>query len=480
MYDFNKINSSFDLIDKNDDRIETYREDTMMRGDPDAVLRARDENEVKEALIYCNKNKIPVTISASQTSMTGSSVANNGLLISIEKLDGVIDINTKESPPKVVVKPGTVVADLQSAVASQGYFYPVAPTSRDECRIGGNVSTNATGEDSFKYGPIRKYINQIKVILLDGSEKILKRKLDESPSLELNKAGYFADWKNPIDLFVGSEGTLGFISEITLNLLPKSPEFFSALIPFPSNKNALEFLVKTVLAKIKNLRTIEYIDSGALSAMKTYKAIYKFPDKAKALLYIKEEFNTEKELSQLLEKLYKSVTASTSSYFADSIVIADSPKKKEDFRLWRHRIPEMANEHGREYWKNGGGKVGGDWWVPINKLLKMMDFFYSEAEKTNLPYMAYAHLGRGHPHTNLLACNPKEKEIAQEMVIRCCKMAVKLGGGVAGEHGIGKLHTDLMPIQHTNSTIQKMIKWKKEYDPNFILGRGNLFNPKII
>lgn len=469
---FNKIPGLPDLIFKGDERIETYREDTMMRGDPDAVMRARDEKEIKEALKFCNDNRVPVTFCASQTSMTGSSVATEGLLISTEKLEGVVDL-VKDGKPAVTVRAGTIVADLQKAIDEAGFFHPVAPTSRDECRIGANVSTNATGEDSFKYGPLRRYVERIRVFLADGSEKILERESGEVPSGAHNRGGYFTDWKNPIDLFIGSEGTLGFIADVTLRLLPKAPEFFSALIPFPSDLKALECLVEMVKNRTESIRTLEYIDHGALAAMKTAEGVAEFPEGTRALLYFKEEYGKNKEAA--LDKLYKKTASVLPQIFADSIIVAETSKQKEDFRLWRHRIPEWANEEGRKYWEVSGGKVGSDWWVPVDRLLEMMDFFYREAQAVGLPYIAYAHLGRGHPHTNIFAKTPEEWKRAEAVLLRCCKKAVELGGGVAGEHGIGKIHHNLMPIQYPAGIIEKMKAWKKTYDPNWILGRDNIF-----
>lgn len=473
---FDQIPGSPDIIFKGDERMETYREDTMMRGDPDAVLRARDEADVKEALAFCNKNKVPLTFCASQTSMTGASVATEGLLVSTEKLEGVKEIGKFHGKMVATIRPGTVVADAQKAIDEAGLFYPVAPTSRDECRIGANASTNATGEDSFKYGPMRCYVERLKIFLADGTEKVLERGADEVPSDAHNRAGYFTDWKNPIDLFIGSEGTLGFISEVTVRLLERSPDFFSALIPFPSNLKALECLVDRVKNRTPSLRTLEYIDKGSLAAMRTAEGVPHFPEGTEALLYYKEEYKNEKEKDAALEKLYKYITGAASKRFADAIIVADTPKQKEEVRLWRHRIPEWANEEGRKFWEVKGGKVGSDWWVPVPRLIEMMDFFYRVAEATGLPYIAYAHLGRGHPHTNLFSRTEAEWKAAEAALLRCCRKAVELGGGVAGEHGIGKIHTNLMPIQHPGETIENMKRWKKEYDPNWIIGRGNLFD----
>lgn len=464
------------FIPKNDDRIETYREDTMYRGTPDGVLIARDDQEIGEVVQFCNGHGIPVTFCGSQTSMTGASVADEGLIISTERLEGVTDIFERDGEWFATAKPGTIVADLQKAVAEVGHFYPVAPTSRDECRIGSNVATNATGEDSFKYGPIRHYIRGLELILPDGSRKTLERGRGERPSWERNRAGYFVDWKNPIDLIIGSEGTLAYVSSVTLSLVPELPTFFAGLIPFPSNKKVLDCVIEIAM-KDHSLkpRTLELVDSGALEMMKTAEGFPKISNEARAFLYIKQEYADESERDSMLALWYEKAMPFTGQALADQILIALTPKDQENFRLWRHRIPEVANEYGRKYWEQGGGKIGSDWWVPLPRLHEMMEHFYFVADATGLSYMGYAHIGSGHPHTNFMAANPDEMRRAHDALISCCRKAVELRGGVAGEHGIGKIHTDLVPIQHVPGIIEKMKSWKKEYDPKWILGRGNIF-----
>lgn len=474
-----KIPSKAGIISAADDRIERYSEDSMLRGHPDAVLIARDEDDVAEALRYCNAKKIPVTFCGSQTSMTGSSVPMEGLLISTEKLEGVTDISEKGGAPSATVRPGTIVAEFQKAVSDAGLFYPVAPTSRDECRIGANVATNATGEDSYKYGPIRPYVRRLELILPNGGKRVLERGAKEAPSWECSRGGYFLEWKNPIDLIIGSEGTLGFVSKATFDLLPRAKDFFSALIPMPSNESAIKFVVETALGKngLKP-RALEFVDGEALKIMRTAEGFPRMPDEMAALLYIKQEFSGDREKEDWLSMWYDESLRFAGSRLAGDIIIADTFKKQEDFRLWRHTIPEVQTEKMRAFWPEGGGKVESDWWVPIANLGKMMEFFYRVAQETGLPHIAYAHLGMGHPHTNFDTRNAKEKEIAREALRVCCKKVVELGGGVAGEHGVGKIHRDLMTIQYSGRAIEQMKKWKLEYDPNWILGRGNIFEKR--
>ncbi len=464
------------VIAAGDERIKTYSEDTMMTGHPDAVLIARDAKEIAEVLAFCDGHRIPVTLCGSQTSMTGASVPQEGLLISTEKLEGPVDIVEEDGETLVVTEPGMITADLQRAVAEAGHFYPVAPTSRDECRVGGNVATNATGEDSFKYGPVRRYVKRLEIVLPDGERRTLERKPGDAINDERNRAGYLVDWTNPIDLIIGSEGTLAFVSRIWLKLLPQVPSFFSALIPMPSNETALNLVVEIASGKTPIApRTLELVDSGALQMMKTAEGFPAIPDTVAAFLYIKQEYANEAERDSWLERWYEAVLPHVGEELIDHLLVAMTPTEQEQFRLWRHRIPEAANEHGREYWAAGGGKIGSDWWVPIDRLVEMMHFFYDVANASTLPWMGYAHIGNGHPHTNLLAKTAEERARAHDVLIQCCRKAVALGGGVAGEHGVGKIHTDFMPIQHAPEVIERMRTWKRQYDPHLILGRGNLF-----
>lgn len=462
------------LILKGDPSIERYSQDTMMQGTPDAVLRARDVQEVREVLKFCNANKIPVTFCGSQTSMTGASVAEGGLLISTENLEKVLDIDESQGRGVAVCQPGITISELKKTVAEEGWFYPPAPTSQDDARIGATVSTNASGEDSQQYGTTRKYIREIKVLLADGTEKILSRKPQDKFPDESNRAGYFLQSANPLDWFIGGEGTLGFIYEVTVDLVPQPPGFFAALAPFPGHNEAIDFVIHMVTGQKLKIRALELIDEGALKVMKTDPTFPKSFAEAKTLIYFKQEYEDETELNKLLSAWLKEIEKFSTSSLAETTLVATNPKQQEEMRLWRHHIPSQINEEWRAFWSQGGGKVGSDWWVPVPKLGEMMAFVYKTGEELGLPFMAYAHIGRGLPHVNYLCKTAEEKRRAGETLIQCCRKAVVLGGGVTGEHGVGKLHRNLVPIQWPPEKIDLMIRLKKEWDPNWILGRGNI------
>ncbi len=143
-----KIKNDSNYLVKGRDDLSSYLGDTMYRGDPEAVLRARDTKDISGILGYCHAEKIPVTFCGSQTSMTGASAADRGLLISTEKMDGLISLDPiDDTSAMAICQPGIVVGDFKRAMQAEGWFFPPAPTSQDQARLGACIATNATGED---------------------------------------------------------------------------------------------------------------------------------------------------------------------------------------------------------------------------------------------------------------------------------------------------------------------------------------------
>lgn len=459
-----------DAIPKGDPRIESYLSDSVLTGDPDVVIRPRDWLDVSDLIHFCNGNKLPLTVCGSRTSMTGSSVAMNGVLLTLEGFDKLIDIREEAGHMVAVAETGIVVGDFQRLVKDAGFFYPPAPTSVTEARLGSTIATNATGEDTFKYGPTRKYVRRLKLISADGNEFILERPLADHP-LEIKAKGGYYMHGSPIDLFIGSEGTLGIIKEVTVDLLPASPAWFVIVAPFRTNMDALTFIRDTATASINGLRALEFIDHGALKYMSQAEHFPATLKDTEALVIIKQEYN-ETSHDLFIEQWLSRLAATA---LADIAIVASEPREQEDVRQWRHHIPEAINEIGRSLHIQGGGKVSGDWWVPIERMPEMMEFFYNLNSKTEVEYIAYGHLGNGHPHTSYIARDHKEMAEAEKLIETASRHAVELGGGVAGEHGIGKIKKFLLPIQYSADVIEKMKAIKTKFDPNWILAQGNIF-----
>jgi len=465
-----------EIIGAKDPRIEGFKSDAVMSGSPDAVARPRDWQEVKEILKFCNGNALPLTVCGARTSMTGASVAENGLLMTTSHFDKLIDIGTNNGRPYAVTEPGLIASTFQREVEMSGYHYPVVPTSCDDAFVGGTVSTNATGEDFYRYGPTRSFVRELTIITLNGEEKTLSRTKSPPPS-QKGRGGYFLGGEE-IDRLIGSEGTLGVIKRIVFDLLERVPEIFQLVVPFTGNLEALSF-IDEINRGHKLPRALEFIDSTSLEIMKTHPKCFGLSDKVKSLVLIKDEIEEEKDPESAAANWFELIEKTQASKHAviDEILAAITKRQKEELHQLRHHIPARIGEIRQAYEKNGGGKTGGDWWVPRNRMLEALSQFYKESAPLGIDFVAYGHLGDGHPHTNFLCKNASEKKLASEMAIQQAKRAVELGGGVAAEHGIGKTKRHLLHLQHDFKVIESMRALKESFDPKWILGRGNILSP---
>ncbi|MBI4237804.1 MAG: FAD-binding oxidoreductase [Deltaproteobacteria bacterium] len=469
-----------DVIRRGDDRIAAYRHDTMLTGDPDVVVRPADTRECAELLAYCHHHHIPVTPAGSRTSMTGSSVADSGVLLSLEQMRGVIDIGQAAGHAVARVRPGTILGELQQQVAAAGFFYPPSPTSRHEAMLGGTVATNATGDNTYRYGTTRRYVRGLRVLLTDGTERELSRPWEQSVVELKNTAGYFLAGTE-IDYFIGSEGTLGLITELTLDLLSQPQPQLGLFVFFPSPRAALDLIALADRDGRVRATALEFIDGRALEVMATHPTFPGIPSGAGAALLIYQEY-AEESRDPVLNAWFAMLTEADPQMMRllDHAIVATQPRDVERLHQWRHQIPVVVNERGHALEANGGGKVGTDWWVPIAEMRGMMDYMYERSNALGIPYLAFGHLGNGHPHVNYLTATPNERARAQACVLECCHEAVRRGGGVAGEHGLGKLKRDLLAIQHPPAIIDQMRALKRHYDPHWILGRGNILIPPKI
>lgn len=464
---------------RGDERVSPYNGDVAVHAVPDAVVRARDPQEVSEVLAYCHGHRIPVTFSGGRTGLTGASATDEGLLIATETRSRILDIGKSDTGQLyAVAEPGILLGELKQAVTAEGFFYPPDPTSYQEACLGGTVATNATGEDTLLYGPTRKYIQALTVIKTDGSiQKLQRPPSDQAPETK-GTAGYIR-FDPLIDLLVGSEGTLAYISEITVDLLPDPDPCWAGMAFFPDLSSALNFATAALQSTRVTPRALEFMDGPSLAILKEDPEIPTIPESAQGAIYWKQEFRDDAELEislgNWLEILNRVLRQSSHPQLSDQVWVAQSKKELERFRAWRHQVPCQINERVAKFNSQGGGKIASDWWVPVSKINEALNKALQESEATGLETLTFGHVGNGHLHINYIARNADEHRLAQELIRRQCQRAVKWGGGVAGEHGIGKKYREHLDIQHPSTVIKKMLKIKREWDPQWILGRGTLF-----
>lgn len=462
---------------------EAYTGDVVLTGHPDAVARPRSEAEIADLLARAHADRIPVTPAGGQTSLTGSSVATEGILLATEGMARILDIGTDPETGNAVAvaEPGIFLGQMQAALADLGWLYPPDPTSRNEARLGATVATNATGEDTLLYGPTRRWIRELRFVRADGSTGTLRRPPGHRPPEEKATAGYY-DAVHPIDLLIGSEGTLAVITRITMDLVPVPAGVFSGLAFFPSTRSALEFVVAARRATTVRPRALEFMDRESLELAAENGEGIAWPAATRAAVAFKQEVRDETEreryLSAWLELVRRQLVAAGDPGLEDEVLLLESRRDRERLRTFRHRIPARLNEIVNGYRPAGGGKVGTDWWVPVQHLPGFVEHWRGRVAEAGARAVFYGHAGNGHPHVNFLPRDTGEKAAALSLALDMCREAVALGGGVAGEHGLGKLKRHLLAVQYSEERIRAMRDIKKDWDPRWILGRGNILEPE--
>jgi FAD/FMN-containing dehydrogenase len=466
---------SLSVLRPHDDGYASYTADVVLEGHPEAILRPRNEAEVARALTEAHRHRIPVTAAGGRTSLTGSSVALSGWLLVTMGMNRFLDLrrDPKTKGMVAVAEPGLFLGDLQRTVETQGWFYPPDPTSRNEACLGATVATNATGEDTLRYGPTRRWIRELRVLMADGSVRILRRSPESRPREEKATAGYYLNGEE-IDLVIGSEGTLGVITQITVDLIPRPAGLFAGMAFFPSRRSALEFVVRARESSRVTPRALELIDGASVALLGDKTEGIAWPSSALAAIVFKQEFADARDRDDRLDA-WSSFIAESQSGLAEHTVIFETQGDLERLRTLRHRIPSAINETLQPYRAQGGAKMGTDWWVPYRPLPAFMDRWNEPLIRSGVHTVAFGHVGNGHPHVNFLCCDGDETARARSLILAMCRDAVGEGGGVAGEHGLGKLKRDLLPLQWPAETISRMRDVKRTWDPRGILGRGNVF-----
>jgi D-lactate dehydrogenase (cytochrome) len=482
--------------DKSD--IQSYLTDAAnISGNCDYVLFPENTAELCEILKETNNNKKKVTISAGRTGLTGGCVPNEGILVSLEKLNKIISIDTEAQ--NAIVEPGVFLSDFQTEVENNNLFYPPDPTETN-ATIGGTVATNASGARTFKYGATRNFVEELEIILPTGEITTLTRgkqktnKYNGTINLESGKiifdipnykmpkvkhaAGYYCE-KNMdlIDLFIGAEGTLGIISKAKLKLLKKPNDIFSIIIFF-ENENDIFSFVQEIKSKSANnsskidLREIEFFDEHSLNLLR--KEFSNIPENSKGAIWIEQEHTPDDE-DEIIEEITKTILTNNGN--EENIWFAMNEKERNELKYFRHSLPLAVNEiiSGRNL-----QKVGTDTAVPDSKLIEFFNYTKKLIMENHLQYVVYGHIGNSHLHFNMLPKNQEEFILAKQLYGKICAKSVEFGGTISAEHGIGKLKRNYLLEMFGKENIQQMAKLKKVFDPNMILNIGNIFDKDFL
>ncbi len=438
-----------------EDTLEVYSTDESRKDfhKPMFVVFPKSENEVKTTVEGAVKYNVPITPRGRGTGLTGGSIPlYNSVVVSMEKMDKIIDIDDKNMI--VITQPGIITYNLQTELKNNGLFYPVDPASLESCSIGGNVATGAGGPRAVKYGTVERYLRGLNAVLPDGSL------LESGWKLTKNSTGY-----NLHSLFLRSEGTLGIITKIYLSLLPYPQRVVNLLVPFKTVKEAVDAVVY-IKKRGYDPSALELMEKSVLDIVEKHLGEgVPFPDSGAHLLI---EFDGND--MDLLEKTYMEVGEALMEMGAEDVLVADNDQTRD--RMWKTRrsIHEAVKTQSPIMERE-------DVVVPPAMLPELIEARDRLEEKHRIKILAFGHAGDGNVHINMIPFDDNVKYFEKhidDLLKDLFKVVIDMGGQLSGEHGIGYFKKEYMPMALKENNINLMKRLKKMIDKNNIMNPGKV------
>ena len=421
---------------------------------PEVVLRPSTVEEISKILKYCNGKKIPVTTRGAGTGLSGGALpVHAGVVLDTKRLNKIIELDTNNF--QVTTEPGVITQELQEYIQKHGLFYPPDPASKGSCFIGGNVAENSGGPKAVKYGVVKDYVLNLEVVLPNGDimwtgANVLK-----------NATGY-----NITQLIVGSEGTLGVITKIVLRLIPYPKYDMLLLVPFHSAIEACTAVNKIMLAGITP-SGLEFMERDALEWTMRYmdSRVVNLDDDIQAHLLIEVDGNDKEALFKEVEQ----INGVLEEFETGEILFAEDEAQKNALWAIRRKVGEAV--------KSNSIYKEEDTVVPRAKLPQLLKSVKQIGNKYGFKSVCYGHAGDGNLHVNIIKGTLSD-EIWEEQLPNGIKEifehVIALGGTLSGEHGIGWVQKNYMPIAFSKSQLELMNGLKKVFDPNGILNPSKI------
>ena len=432
------------------DRVSFSYDSSGLSRRPAAAVWIENTNQVADVLKLANEHKLPVTPRGAGTSLTGSAVPQeNGLVLDMSRMNAILQISIEDR--QVVVQPGVVFDELNQVLAPSGFFFPPNPASGKVSTIGGNVATNAGGVKGAKYGTTRDYVLDLEVVLANGSV------LHTGSHTMKCVCGY-----DLTRLFVGSEGTLGVVTEITLKINPNPRATSTCTATFhglpQAGKAVSEIMRSGIIPSV-----LELMDSATLQAVNQATDL-DLPEVA-AMLLVETDGYTQQEADRQMDRIVEAMQ----NNHAGEIVQASSVEEAE--KLWAARKSSYA-----VLTRLNHNVLAEDIVVPISKVAEMLAGILDIGKRHNILIATVAHAGDGNIHPVLVydGTDPAEVARVKQVEAELFQLALDLGGTLTGEHGVGISKSTYMNMEHDPVFMQVMNGLKNLFDPNAILNPGKL------
>ncbi|OGV64522.1 MAG: FAD-binding oxidoreductase [Lentisphaerae bacterium RIFOXYA12_FULL_48_11] len=510
------------------DYADYLRDESRRVGKAESISFPKSEIELADQLSLLNGRNILVTIQGARTGITSGAVPDGGHIINLSRLNRITGISRHPSKDAYIltVQPGLLLSELSTILKerkfdtngwtpesmttleefkSKGkYFFTPDPTETS-ASTGGIVSCNASGARSFFFGATRPYVESLRIVLADGSVIALKRNTvmasgktfaiktengreirGNIPAYQMpmvkNAAGYFAmDNMDLIDLFIGSEGTLGVFSEIGVTIIPMPAVIWGIMAFFPSEETAIKFVTAVRTAGARPT-AVEFFNHGALDLLRKQKecnpAFSQIPSIAREFhtaIYVEYQGNDEETVENAVMNMSEIMVASGGS--EDATWLASEEAKLSQLKQFRHAVPEAVNLLIDERRKKEPAltKLGTDLSVPDEKLADVMKMYNTDLTEAGLEYAIFGHIGDNHVHVNIIPNSMDDYHRGKKLYLKWAEWVVAAGGSVSAEHGIGKLKVEMLKTMYGDNGIQQMKELRQCFDSSNILSRGNLF-----
>jgi glycolate oxidase len=424
--------------------------------EPELVVFARSTSDVNRLLQIASAKKIPVTARGGGFGYVGGCVpVRGGIVLSLVQMNRIKEINFADAV--AIVEPGVFTADLKAAVRAQKLFYPPDPASMKDCTIGGNVATNAGGPRCLKYGVTRNYVIGLEVVLANGEV------LRTGGHVHKNKTGF-----DLIGLFVGSEGMLGVVTEITLRLLPLPPARATLSAAFATAAQAAE-AVQAIFAAGFLPASLEIADHFTLeAARRDLNKLIVPPGNAHLLIDLDGQEESVRSEAEAIREL-------VATKKPNSLEMATGEADCE--KLWA-----LRREFSNSLRATGLTKLNEDVVVPRSHLVDLMEFAERLHTKHGFPIASFGHAGDGNIHVNIMADRYNRDAAVRERVDGALDelfaQVLAWGGVITGEHGIGLAKKRWWPDATSEVVRELHRKLKHALDPHGILNPGKFVGPE--
>lgn len=507
-------------------------DESRSRGEAESISFPTTEDEVRSILRSLYAAATPVTVQGARTGLAAGAVPHGGHVLNLSRMNRVLGMRRDDAGAFFVrVQPGVILSELRKNLHARSFatedwddgslqalhaladaseqIFPTDPTEASAC-LGGMAACNASGARSYTHGAMRQHVSALRLVLASGDVLALRRgderahgrhlslTTEGGQTLEIelptyvmpackNASGYFVeDGMDAIDLVIGSDGTLGVISELELALVPAPAVTWDVSCFFTAEHDALD-ATEAMRSELGCAAAIEYFDGAALDILRRQRAestafssLAEPPADAACCVYVELQCASEDEALAELTRLGALVERAGGS--AEHTWVARTELDREALTFFRHAVPESVNMLIDERRRTDPAitKLGSDMAVPNERLHEVMDLYRTTIAKAGLEAAAWGHIGNNHLHVNILPRSAAEYAAGKELFARWAHAVTAMGGAVSAEHGVGKLKRDFLEIMYGRQALAEMARVKLAFDPCGQLGRGNLFGEELL